>query len=193
MTPELNEGINALVKEFAAEIANGDIVHLGITNCRYKNNNPDDGWSEHAWSNAVDVMLRNWPGRKALGDRIAKWMRAHPELWSEVFWQIAAHFDHVHGTANPRRSVNGAIPPCAGGPPGGGDDMISKTLNQAQWERLFDLKIVSGASKAAVVDYWVTKAAQRGDDEHARASASIFLALAEKTVGLQRGDIVKLV
>lgn len=123
MTPELKRGIDALKREFAAEIADGTIRHLGTTNCRYKNNNPNHGWSEHAWPNAVDVMLRRGsdgkadPAAKKVGDRIAAWMRSRPDLWSEVFWQIAAHYDHVHGTANPRRNYdNKQVPPCAGGP-----------------------------------------------------------------------------
>lgn len=119
MTPQLVAGIAALKVEFAPEFARGEIVHLGVTNCRRKNNLPNSAWSEHSWSNAVDVMLKDWPGRKALGDRIAKWMRSRPDLWSEVFWWVASHYDHVHGTAKPRRNYNNKqIPPCAGG----GDD-----------------------------------------------------------------------
>lgn len=124
MTAQLDRGLAALRKEFAAEIASGLIVHLGTTNCRTKNNKPDGPWSEHAWPNAVDVMLKRikgtrtpTPEAKKVGDRVAAWMRAHPELWSEVFWQVAAHYDHPHGTATPRRNYdNKQIPPCAGGP-----------------------------------------------------------------------------
>lgn len=121
MTPELDIALTALRVEFAAEITSGQIVHLGFSNCRRKNNQKTGPWSEHSWENAVDVMLKAGHDHKALdkplGDRIAKWMRSHPELWSEVFWQIASHFDHVHGTANPRRNPdNKRIPPCAGGP-----------------------------------------------------------------------------
>jgi len=119
MTAELDRGIEALKIEFGVELASGDISHLGTYNCRRKNNTATGPWSEHAWPNAVDVMLRDWPGRNALGDRIAAWMRQHPELWSEVFWEIPFHWNHVHGTANPRRNYdNQQVPPCAGG-----DDM----------------------------------------------------------------------
>jgi hypothetical protein len=121
VTAQLDRGVAALRIKFAKEIANGDIVHLGRQgNCRRKNNTATGPYSEHAWpgGNAVDVMLRNWSGRKALGDRIAAWMRANKALWSEVFWQVAAHYDHVHGTATPRMNYdNKQIPPCAGGAP----------------------------------------------------------------------------
>jgi hypothetical protein len=116
MTPELSKALAELKAHFAVEIANGDIRHLGTYNCRRKNNTTDGPWSEHAWPNAVDVMIRDFTGRKALGDRIAAWMRARTDLWSEVFWQIFAHYDHVHGTARPRRNFdNKQIPPCATG------------------------------------------------------------------------------
>lgn len=136
MTAELDRGLAALKTEFKAEISAGLITHLGTTNCRRKNNTENGPWSEHAWPNAVDVMLKRIPGTasptaeaKAVGHRVAKWMRAHPELWSEVFWQVAAHFDHVHGTATPRRNYdNKQVPPCAGGPadPPGDDEMTLK-------------------------------------------------------------------
>lgn len=84
----------------------------------------------NSWGNAADIMLRNWPGRKALGDRIAAYMRSRPDLWSEVYWQIAAHYDHVHGTANPRRNPdNQQTPPCAGG---GGDDDVEDVVKGMQ-------------------------------------------------------------
>ena len=128
-TPELGKAMVALRKAFASEISTGVISSLGTYNCRRKNNTSDGPWSEHAWPNAVDVMLKRIPGTatptaeaKAAGYRIARWMKDHPELWSEVFWQVAAHFDHVHGTAHPRRNYdNEQIPPCAGG----GEDMLT--------------------------------------------------------------------
>jgi hypothetical protein len=71
-------------------------------------------------------------------------MRSRPDLWSEVFWQVFAHFDHVHGTANPRMNFdNQQIPPCAGGvtPPTGEDDMdfmirVYKGQNMAFYEAM---------------------------------------------------------
>jgi hypothetical protein len=55
-------------------------------------------------------------------------MRRRPDLWSETFWQIAAHYDHVHGTATPRRNPdNKQVPPCAGGPGNGDDDDMETT------------------------------------------------------------------
>lgn len=137
MTVELDRGITALRTEFKTEIDAGLIYHLGITNCRRKNNRPSAPWSEHAWPNAVDVMIRNFPGRQALGDRIARWMRSRPDLWSEVFWWIQAHFDHVHGTANPRRNYdNQQVPACAPSltrqptDPNKGDDMLGFSIGK---------------------------------------------------------------
>jgi hypothetical protein len=121
MTAELDRGLAALKVEFADEIASGQITHLGTFNCRRKNNTANGPWSEHAWPNAVDVHVKT----NAVGDRVAAWMRAHPELWSEVFWEVPLHWDHVHGTANPRRNFdNKQVPPCAGGPPDEEDEML---------------------------------------------------------------------
>lgn len=164
MTAQLTRALAALREEFADEIASGDIRHLGTTNCRYKNNDPDDGWSEHAWPNAVDVMLRNWSGRRALGDRIARWMRDHPELWSEVFWQIAAHFDHVHGTATPRRNYdNKQVPPCAGGPDTGDDMPTAQEIAEAVWS-----EIPAEALDAIAEEVWLrlTRDTVTGKDLH---------------------------
>lgn len=114
MTPELARLLEDLREEFAADIARGDIRSLGTFNCRRKNNTATGPWSEHAWPNAVDVMLANNTRRKAVGDRVAAWARRYGA--AEVFWQIALHYDHVHITANPRRNYdNRQVPPCAGG------------------------------------------------------------------------------
>lgn len=120
MTAELDRGVAALKARFDSSVW----VRLGTQgDCRRKNHSPTGPYSEHAWpgGNAVDVMLggdsRRDPDVKRRGDLVAAWMRSRPDLWSEVFWQVAAHFDHVHGTANPRRNYdNKQIPPCAGGP-----------------------------------------------------------------------------
>lgn len=116
MTPELERALDDLRTEFPS-----GIVRIGITNCRRKNHKDDAPWSEHAWSNAADVHVTNGSAAtgkaKKLGDEIAAYMRSRPDLWSEVFWQIPLHYNHVHGTANPRRNPdNEQIPPCAGGP-----------------------------------------------------------------------------
>lgn len=116
MTAELDRGVAALRIRFASEIASGAISHLGTFNCRRKNNTTDGPWSEHAWPNAVDVMLKAGPTRKPTGDKVAAWMRSRPDLWSEVFWLIEFHLDHVHGTAHPRRNYDDQqVPLCAGG------------------------------------------------------------------------------
>lgn len=143
MTAQLNTAITALKRQFASEIASGEITHLGTYNCRTKNNKPGGPWSEHAWPNAVDVMLKVKDGQ--VGDEVAAWMRSRPDLWSEVFWKILAHHDHVHGTAAPRRNYdNNQIPPCAGGD----DDMA---FSQHEIGQLQDL--VRGLDKMKSTGY----------------------------------------
>lgn len=115
MTFELDRALDALKVEFATEIAAGEITHIGTFNCRRKNHKPEAPWSEHSWPNAADIHVKTKDG--PVGDRLAAWMRSRPDLWSEVFWKIALHHDHVHGTAAPRRNFdNTQVPPCAGGP-----------------------------------------------------------------------------
>lgn len=146
MTPQLTRAMAALRREFAAEIEAGLIVHLGTTNCRRKNNKPGAPWSEHSWPNAVDVMLKRIPGTRtptpgatAVGYRVAAWMRAHPELWAEVYWQVAGHYDHVHGTAAPRMNHdNKQVPPCAGPTPTGGGEGGPKIQEEADLAILTD-------------------------------------------------------
>lgn len=114
MTAELDRALDTLHQEFESEIRTDKITHIGIYNCRRKNHSPTAPWSEHAWPNAADVHVAD----NATGDRVAAWMRSRPDLWSEVYWEIALHWDHVHGTANPRRNYdNQQVPPCAGGAP----------------------------------------------------------------------------
>jgi hypothetical protein len=117
MTPELKAALDDLQAALPNEFA--QVVHVGVTNCRHKNNDDDQPWSEHAWSNAADLMLTTGApatgSAKLAGDRLAAYMRSRPDLWSEVFWQIAAHYNHPHGTAAPRKNFdNEQIPPCAG-------------------------------------------------------------------------------
>lgn len=133
LTGELDRALDDLKTEFP-----DGITHIGVTNCRRKNNKPGAAWSEHSWSNAADVHVTT-SGKaatgddKRLGDRIAAYMRSRPDLWSEVFWQVAAHYDHVHGTANPRRNPdNKRIPPCAGGPPDPEDEEMEEMIKGIQ-------------------------------------------------------------
>lgn len=159
MTAELDRGLAALRSQFADAINSGTITHLGTTNCRRKNNTTTGPWSEHAWPNAVDVMLKAGTTRNPTGDAVAAWMRARPDLWSEVFWQVANHYDHVHGTANPRRNYdNKQVPPCAGGTPTpspSGDDMqfiitVFRGQNMAFYRSLKAKTGVPGGN----ADYW---------------------------------------
>lgn len=129
MTTELRRALDDLTTRFPT-----GIIHIGITNCRRKNHSLTSPWSEHSWGNAADlhVSVGTATGKaKKLGDQIAAYMRSRPDLWSEVFWQIDLHYDHVHGTANPRRNPdNKQTPPCAGGE----DD----TMTPAQEKKLHD-------------------------------------------------------
>lgn len=115
MTPELKKFDDAAQVAFPSEFASGAIFNLGVTNCRRKNNTATGPWSEHSWSNAKDYGIKNWqtPEGNAVGDRFARWARASG-LASEVFWEVAQHFNHVHVTATPRKNFdNKQVPPCA--------------------------------------------------------------------------------
>lgn len=59
-----------------------------------------------------------------------------------------------------------------------GTDVITETLNEAQWREMFRLGIVKGGSEEIVVDYWVANAAKRTKAEHQAASADVVVALA---------------
>ena len=139
MTPELKKFIDALRVQFKRYFDSGEIYHLGITNCRTKNNKPGGAWSEHAWSNAVDIMLATIDGKP--GDEIAAWARSRPDLASEVFWKVYAHHNHVHVTANPRRNYdNKQVPPCAGG-----GDELARLTDAEQTELHKFLEYIKGA------------------------------------------------
>lgn len=135
MTAELDRGLVELRVEFVDEIADGRITRIGTYGgCRRKNHRPGAPYSEHAWpgGNAADVHVAD----NETGDRVAAWMRSRPDLWAEVFWEIPLHWDHVHGTANPRRNYdNEQIPPCAGGPE---DPMTMSEDAQAFWQETFE-------------------------------------------------------
>ena len=205
MTAQLTTAMAALRKEFQPEITNGLIVHLGTTNCRRKNNTETGPWSEHAWPNAVDVMLKRIPGTasptpeaKALGYRIAKWMRTNPQLWSEVFWQVAAHFDHVHGTATPRANFdNKQVPPCAGGPPDDGDDEMSSSAQKMMVDLAFNAFPDFFKGDA---NFWYSLSEDDAQWNTAfrpalsKAGAQLWKerSTGTGTTGLKRGDTVKL-
>lgn len=183
MTTELARLLVEIRSVYTPEIASGAIWHFGTFNCRRKNNTANGPWSEHAWPNAVDIMLTTGPSRKPLGDRIAAWAHARPDLVSETFWWVTFHYDHVHLTAAPRRNFdNKQVPPCAGGPPIMEDEMITTWLTEPGWRSLYQMGIVLGSSETAVVQYWVVEAAQRTPAEHREASTNIFVKLAEKAV-----------
>jgi len=113
ITPEMTALNAAVRREFAAEYASGAISSWGIYNCRPKNNNPANGYSEHSWGNGEDYKIL--PEGGAAGDRLAAWARTSP-LVAETFWKVYLHWDHIHLTASPRRNPdNRQIPPCAGG------------------------------------------------------------------------------
>lgn len=81
-------------------------THLGITNCRPIADSQT--YSQHSWSNAVDVHCS-----EAYGDALVADLKAvfEPHLY-EVLWQVEGHFDHVHVSTWPKGWLT---PPCAGG------------------------------------------------------------------------------
>jgi hypothetical protein len=116
----------------------------------------------------------NDPEVKRVGDRVAAWMRSHPELWSEVFWQIALHYNHVHGTANPRRNYdNKQTPPCAGG---NGDDDDMSDFVKAEQENLNAAGFTDARGRKLTVDGVIgpnTQAAMLKRDKAAAGSGEV--------------------
>jgi hypothetical protein len=82
-------------------------LSFGVTNCR-----PIAGsttWSQHAWSNALDIH-----GATTLLDKVYAWLIAHRyELQIRVIlWRVKDHYDHIHVDPWPKGI---GTPPCAGG------------------------------------------------------------------------------
>lgn len=70
--------------------------------------------SQHAWGNAIDIA-----GSRSTLDQVATFARSRAmrPYVSQVLWQVADHYDHVHISGRPYRV---GTPPCM--TPGGGSE-----------------------------------------------------------------------
>ena len=66
-------------------------------------------WSEHAWGNALDLMVRG-PVTIEIAQRVETWLEARRSSLCELIG-LDVHADHIHVAPNPCRAVSGAIPP----------------------------------------------------------------------------------
>lgn len=99
MTPNAARVRDELLAKWGAQIS-----HIGVTNCRRIAGSST--WSQHAWSNALDIHTSD-----DTGSIIAAVLRNDPNS-KTVLWHVPGHFDHVHVDFWP---TGHGTPPCAGG------------------------------------------------------------------------------
>jgi hypothetical protein len=123
ITPAIRKVEAALGRAFPGWRNGGDRV------CKYIQGTSTP--SQHAWGNAVDVMVPTVTGSAmgtSLGDKVAQWAIQQAQsgalpidqvIWRGQEWihggSVYDHFNHVHLTGSPQLS---GIPPCMSG--GGG-------------------------------------------------------------------------
>lgn len=78
-------------------------LRAGQWNCRYIGNDPDRGWSTHAWGAGLDISHKDWgystnPVHQAWLDSVALWLEQYRyELSIKVMlWRVADHYNHIH-------------------------------------------------------------------------------------------------
>src|SRR5690606_23350419 len=64
--------------------------------------------------------------------------------------------------------------------------MIAKWLTEEQWRRLYRAKVAKSSSEDALVQYWVTQASQRTDQEFKNATAAMFTEMAERGTAVDK-------
>lgn len=130
--PRLASGLSPPIELLARHLFGGDhymkksivagwgvAYHLGSHYCRAINtpSGPGSTYSQHAFGkgNALDIGLPDTTEGHRVGDEIAAFCRARPELFSQVLWRgVPLHYPgHVHVSGNPMGTGN---PECAGGP-----------------------------------------------------------------------------
>jgi len=123
LTPQLAQIKEAVAKEFASEIAAGNLVTRGgVFNCRPMRPQPHGitwvAYSEHSWSNAWDLYYGDRP-RKYV-DAVVRWLKREKRagrlpVGSIITYGRRGSHVHIEGAPkrNPRPYKN--IPPCAGG------------------------------------------------------------------------------
>lgn len=87
------------------------VVSMGIFNCRHIAGSLS--WSQHAWSNGLDFVVRNSTGHNDIEamDHIVAACREEPYI-AQVLWRgVPNHYPgHAHLSGEPMRS---GTPPCA--------------------------------------------------------------------------------
>lgn len=113
MTPNLQVVRNyiALLPSYAY------VKKIGVTNCRKIAGSQT--YSQHSWSNAMDIHFTDSVTIPAKGAALAAGndMKAailatfEPHIY-EMIWQSTGHYDHIHVSTWPKGYLT---PPCAGG------------------------------------------------------------------------------
>lgn len=113
MTPNLQ-----VVKDYIVTLPEWQYVkRVGVTNCR-----PIAGsqtYSQHSWSNALDIHFTSSVSVPATGEALAAGTRMVAALQDrfgeelyELIWQASGHWEHIHVSTWPKGWLT---PPCAGG------------------------------------------------------------------------------
>lgn len=113
MTPNLQ-----VVKDYIVTLPEWQYVkRVGVTNCR-----PIAGsqtYSQHSWSNALDIHFTSSVSVPATGEALAAGTRMVDKLLQrfgddifELIWQASGHWEHIHVSTWPKGWLT---PPCAGG------------------------------------------------------------------------------
>jgi hypothetical protein len=113
MTPNLQ-----IVRNFIATLPEWDFVHrVGVTNCRKIAGS--SSYSQHSWSNALDIHFTASVGTPATGAALAagtsmkqKILNKFEPHINEMLWQVSGHWEHIHVSTWPKGWLT---PPCADG------------------------------------------------------------------------------
>jgi hypothetical protein len=113
MTPNLE-----VVFEFVKSLPEWALVdRIGVTNCRKIAGSQT--YSQHSWSNAMDIHFTPSFSIPATGEALAAGTRMRDkirvqfeEYVNSILWQTTDHWDHIHVDLWPKGHLT---PPCAGG------------------------------------------------------------------------------
>jgi len=192
LTPQLAQIKAAVAKEFASEIAAGNLVTRGgVFNCRPMRPQPHGitwiAYSEHAWSNAWDLYYGDRP-RKYV-DAVVRWLKREKRagrlpVGSIIRYGRRGSHVHIEGAPkrNPRPFKN--IPPCAGG-------AATQLPNEENPEMIKDIQ--ESLNDAEFTDY--EGRALKLDGEWGPRTASAFdkmtvAAKSSQNAGITTGDAV---
>lgn len=131
ITPEMKEIKTYIDNAFRYAFDAGLLWSGGIYNRRYIAGTKT--WSQHAYGNAYDIMVKN----KEIGDKVFDYlmkMKTNGVKIGTVLWQVPAHYDHLH--IEPARKRRGTPPRTSGKPAFSENDReavreIQRVLNEA--------------------------------------------------------------